>query len=115
MAVVFVTNRAGDHDYTPAEKWGALRFVTSGNYPIFKTTRLREEIIEALIHSTPDDYLCISGSAVVASLCTIVWLELHKQVNMLLYDRQNEVYVLRTIERSNLRMEIERAVDSLQP
>lgn len=113
MAVVFATNRSGEHDYSSAEKYGGLRFITIGNYPIFKTARLVEEIIKALVHSSPSDYLLYSGSGVVASLCTVVWIELHKKVQMLMWDRNERKYVLRIVDKSDLRLEIERAVDAL--
>ena len=60
VPTVYVSNRASTHDYTSASKMGALRFVTIGNYPIFKTARLQEEIITALAYSTKDDYLLFS-------------------------------------------------------
>lgn len=113
MAVVFATNRSGEHDYSSAEKYGGVRFITIGNYPVFKTARLVEEIIKALVHSNPDDFLLYSGSGVVASLCTVIWLEMHKKVQMLMWDRTEKKYVLRLIDRTEMRVEIERAVDAL--
>jgi hypothetical protein len=113
MSTVFVTNRSPTHDYSPAAKFGSLRFVTMGNYPIFKTGRLQEEIIDALIHSTPDDFLVISGSGTIAAMCMAVWLELHGKVKMLLWDRTEGTYVVREINKPMLRVEIETARDKL--
>ena len=89
-------------------------FITVSNYPVFKTARLIEEIIKTLIHSTPEDYLLYSGSGVVASLCTVIWLQMHKKVQMLMWDRNEDKYVLRILDRSELRLEIERAADEVK-
>lgn len=113
-ATVFVSNMSRDHDYGKAAVFGAIRPITSGNYPIFKTGRLQEEIVTALIHSTEDDYLCLSGSSVVAGLCLAIWLTMHKKVNLLLHDRRQGAYVPRTLNRDEMRLDIERARDKLQ-
>lgn len=110
-ATVFISNQAKDHNYEPARKYGALRAITSGNYPIFKTVRLRDEIVQALTHSRPDDYLLLSGSSVVAGLCTSIWMLTHGQVNLLLYDRKAGEYVTRQLTRDAVLSEIERARD----
>lgn len=111
IPTVYVSNRASTHDYTSASKMGALRFVTIGNYPIFKTARLQEEIITALAYSTKDDYLLFSGSSVVAALCMAVWLEMHGVAKILLWDRTEDCYVVRVIEQSRLRIDLESARD----
>lgn len=109
---VFVTNRSSTHVYDSAMKYGALRFVTSGNYPIFKTTRLQEEIIEALINSNEDDMLLFSGSAAIAGMCMSIWLELHKRVRVLLWDRTQDLYVLREFTKQDIRLKIEQTADA---
>lgn len=111
---VYVTNRAQSHDYSSATKHGALRFVTQGNYPIFKTTRLQEEIIEGLAHSQPYDLLLFSGSSVVSAICMAVWLEMHSTAKILLWDRTENQYVLRVIPRQSIRVEIERVAEQIQ-
>jgi len=114
-AVVYITNKAASHDYSRATHFGAIRFVTQGNYPVFKTGRLQEEIVTALIYSNPWDYLLFSGSGVVASLCSLVWFELHSQANILLWDRTKNSYVQRTVEREGMRMLINEMRDKLTP
>lgn len=114
MPTVFISNMSKDHDYGKAAPYGVIRPVTSGNYPIFKTARLTEEIVGALIHSTEDDYLLLSGSSVVAGLCLSIWLTVHKKANLLLHDRRQGAYVPRSIDRDELRLEIEQARDKLK-
>lgn len=102
---------AKNHDYSKASKFGAIRPVTSGNYPIFKTTRLMEEIIEALAESKDGDYLLLSGSSVIAALCMLVWMQMHKQVVVLLWDKRQDDYVERNQSRADIRAEINKTRD----
>jgi len=108
---VFISNMAKSHDYTKAAEFGAIRPVTSGNYAIFKTTRLMEEIVDALAISTENDYLLFSGSSVIAALCMSVWMELHGRVKILLYDRSRQQYVERVLVKKDIRLDIERKID----
>src|ERR1700681_948330 len=101
-SVVFISNLSGEHDYQPAAEFGALKPVTSGNYPVFKTHRLRDEIAEVLAKSTVNDYLLLSGSSMVAGLCMTYWLMIHDKVNLLLYDKKATKYVCKTVSRSEL-------------
>lgn len=110
-ATVFITNMAADHNYESAAKFGAIRPVTRGNFPVFKHIRLIEEISETLIHSSKGDYLAFSGSGFVGALCLSVWLMLHKECRALLFDRQQNAYVLRVIKRDALVINIEKAKD----
>jgi len=111
---VFVTNKSSAHDYNSALSFGALTFVTSGNYPIFKTTRLQEEIIEKLAYSKPDDFLLLSGASGIAAIAMAVWLEMHGTANLLLWDRSRNEYSKRVVLKSDIRLEIERVRDRLQ-
>lgn len=113
-SVVYISNMSRDHDYTAAAQFGAIVPVTSGNYPIFKTSRLIEDIIKQLVNSTEDDYLLLSGSSVIAGICMSVWIMMHKEVRLLLHDRRQNRYVPRVFDRDATLLEIERAVDRLQ-
>ena len=110
MSTVFISNMS-EHDYSSATQFGALRFVTSGNYPIYKTSRLMEEIAETLAESTQEDHLLLSGSAVIAALCMTVWLTYHSRINILLYDHANNVYEERKLDKSSIRVLVERIID----
>lgn len=113
-ATVFITNMAPDHSYESAARYGAIRPVTSGNYPVFKTARLTEEIAAALIHSSSEDYLLFSGSSLIAGLCLTTWLMLHKECRALLYDRAQKGYVPRVIRREEVQIQLEKAKDKLE-
>lgn len=114
-ATVYISNMSRDHDYTKAAQYGAICPVTSGNYPIFKTVRLVDEVVNILIHSKDTDYLLLSGSSVVAGICLAVWFMLHKKVNLLLHDkRQGGQYIPRLFDKEATLLEIERVRDKLE-
>ena len=114
MPTVFISNVARDKDYTPAAKYGAIRAITRGNFPIFKTNRLIEEIIEPLLESNDDDYLVLSGSSIICALCVALWLQMHDNLKVLLHDRASNSYVERHLKRSELRLRIEQVSDQLR-
>jgi hypothetical protein len=111
--VVFVTNMSPAHSYESAVRYGAIRPITSGNYPVFKSYRLTEEIARSLAYSTEDDYLLFSGSSFVAGLCAVVWLMMHRECKVLLWDPKQRAYVPRTVKRDEIRVLIERARDQV--
>ena len=111
-SVVFITNVDKQKSYSGAAEYGSIRAVTTGNYPIFKTSRLIEEIAAILIHSKPEDFLLISGSGTVAGLCLAMWLERHKVAKILIWDSKK--YSMRLIKRETLRGEIAQAEDALR-
>jgi hypothetical protein len=106
-ATVFLTNLS-DHDYTPIAQYGAMRPITSGNYAFFKTTRLLEEVVQALASSEETDYLAFSGSAFVGALCLTVWLIMHKECKALLFDPRQNAYIPRVLKRSDIIIQIEK-------
>lgn len=112
-ATVFITNMAADHNYESAAKFGAIRPVTRGNFPFFKHVRLIEEISDTLIHSSKTDYLAFSGSGFIGALCLNIWLTMHRECRALLFDRQQDGYILRVIKRDALVISIEKARDKL--
>lgn len=110
-ATVYISNLSPDHDYTAAKNYGTLRPVTIGNFPIFKIGRLVEEIATALAASTPDDYLVLAGSSIVASLALAMWLHKHKSCQMLLYDRAAGKYTMRLVATEQFDGALEAAQD----
>lgn len=109
MSKVFVSNWNEEHEegpvpYSTAAVYGALVRVTSGNYPIFKTLRLQEEIARSLEASSDDDYLLLSGSSLVAGLCMTMWMFKHGRCKVLLLDRRERGYVVRLITKSTLQL-----------
>lgn len=98
---VYISNLSPLQKYGSARLYGELVPLTKGNVPIFKTTAIQDEILNGLQDSTEEDYLIISGSAVIAALVMGVWLTLHPTCKLLLYDKREDSYSLRIIERAD--------------
>jgi len=113
-ATVFITNMSPAHSYDSAARYGAVRPVTSGNYPVFKSERLMEEVIRSLAYSASNDYLLFSGSSFVAGICLAVWLHMHKECHALLWDPKQRAYVPRIIKREDIQMQVEKIKDQLE-
>lgn len=111
-STVFVSNLSADHDYSATTEYGVLRPITMGNYPIFKIGRLVEEISKVVVHSTPQDYLVLSGSSVVSSLCLTLWMLRHGTCQLLLYDRGSSRYTMRILAREQLEAAFQYAQDT---
>jgi hypothetical protein len=114
MPTVYLSNMSNMHKYSEAAQYGAIRPLTAGNYPIFKTVRLLEEIVDGLVESTDEDYLLLSGSSVIAGLCVAVWLQKHRECKLLLFDRkagESGKYVVRVVTRDDIVLNIEKAKD----
>jgi len=61
---VFVLNNTG-HDFSDAERFGKLIFVTIGNVSVFNTQRLYIEVKDFLVkhnYNPEVDYILLSGS-----------------------------------------------------
>lgn len=110
-ATVFVTNMSPAHSYDSATRYGAIRPVTSGNYPVFKSDRLMEEVARSLSYSQEFDYLLFSGSSLVAGMCLAVWLYQHSECKALLWDPRTKAYVPRTIRKKDIAILVEKARD----
>jgi len=112
--VVYISNMSPAHSYESASRYGAIRPVTSGNYPVHKTERLLEEIIQALVQSEEDDYLLLSGSSFIAALCLAVWFMLHKRCLALLWVPRQQEYILRTLKREDILTQIVKMQDKVK-
>lgn len=112
-ATVYITNQNPEHPYDTAAEYGTVRFLTSGKYPFFKTVKLQDEIIKGLVDSHEDDYLLISGSAMIAALCLSVWLLKHTKCKVLLYDPSaGGKYAMRVVSRKDIQLAVERTHDA---
>lgn len=88
---VFITNYSG-HDYTKAESYGEIRFVTKGFISFQSLDRVRFQVADSLKETRPDDWLLLSGASIVNVLAVVFWLSMHGRVKLLNYDKTEEKY-----------------------
>jgi NAD(P)H-flavin reductase len=99
MPKVFVINNA-THDYNKAEKFGELINVTEGKMPIFKTDVMKEIFVDSLKSFTDNDYLLISGPAIMCIMAYQVVYEMMRSLNkatikLLVFDAKEQEYIVR--------------------
>lgn len=95
MPRVFITSK-GTHDYTKAEKFGQLVYLSEGTVTQYKLPSIARDFSDKLSDVTEDDFLLVSGlSSMNAVAATIINKHVGK-VNYLLYIRDE--YVVRTIK-----------------
>lgn len=92
---VFITNKGG-HDFSKAERFGDLVFLTSGRVDIYHTDRLvQERIIPGLEGARKTDYLLVSGNPAITAMCLAIWLDRFGEARVLFWDSLYQDYILR--------------------
>ena len=91
MAQVYVPNKSF-HDFSGATQFGELIFLTEGILPLHSVNTLYRTFDRELRESTPDDYLLVSGPAILNAIVASVLSMKHGSINFLLYDRKRNRY-----------------------
>lgn len=86
---VYVTNFAG-HDYTKAERYGEIAYVTKGYVSFHSLDRIKYRICEALQGSDSEDWLLLSGIPMICVVAACYWLWKHKKVKLLIHDKRSD-------------------------
>lgn len=97
MSKVWIVNSAG-HDFDAAKSYGEFIPLTVGRVNIFNVERLLNEFKGMLANHEKDDWILLSGNAVLNVLAVAIVLAKHGEVNMLLYDVIKKEYVPREIK-----------------
>ena len=98
MAKVYVVNNA-NHDYSKAEQYGELVYITKGRVPIFKTSTVRAMLEEGLVDFTEDDYLLLAGPAILSVMASVVLFNKFETVKFLVFDAKQQDYVVRHLNK----------------
>ena len=85
MPKVFVSNYAG-HDFTEAEKYGELVFITKGYVSFQSLDRVLYVCAANQITASEDDWFLVSGSNVITLFAALVWLVRFDKVKLLVHD-----------------------------
>jgi len=92
MPKVFIINK-GRHNYTDAEKYGELVSVSEGSIDKYNPDKIYRDFYEVLNNSTPEDFLLLSGLALVNSIATGIMVALHGKVNYLIFHQRKSNYI----------------------
>lgn len=98
MHNVFVINDM-NHSFEKAGRYGTLAYVTEGKVPIFKTDVARNMLKAGLKEFTADDYLLISGPALLCMMAVLIVRDLIGdvawEIKTLVFDAKEQDYVVR--------------------
>lgn len=84
MTTVWVVNR-GCHDYSDAEKFGGLRYLSESSMNRFDVSAIWRKFEPQLRHSESGDYILTSGLTVMSVVATSVFVHLHGRLNLLMF------------------------------
>ena len=81
---VFVINRSS-HDYSQAEEFGKLVFMTEGSLNRFAVSKMFRTFEPFIQTSKEHDYLLLSGLSVMCSVASAMFADKHGRLNLLIY------------------------------
>jgi len=81
---VLVPNRGG-HDYSAAEQFGELVFVTTGHINRFATGKIYRECMTAVQDSSPDDYIMEVGPSICVTILAACFARQWGRLNLLIF------------------------------
>lgn len=96
---VFVPNRGG-HNYSAAEDFGKLVFLTEGNIRRFAVSTHYRVMIEKMRAAHREDFVLVSSLSILNSIATGILARRFGQVNFLLF--HDGVYVQRSVNFDSL-------------
>jgi hypothetical protein len=89
---VYIVNQSS-HDFTPAEAYGKVKFLSSGSMNRYATNSMIRSFTEALKDSEPNDYIVPCSLNVMNSIACAIFAHKHGRLNLLLY--KDGVYIER--------------------
>ena len=95
---VFVINK-GTHDFSDAERFGEVVFLSNGPLNRFATDRMKEVFEDGLKDSGPHDYILVTSLSVANMIAGAIFARRHKRLNLLIYrlDGESSSYIERVI------------------
>ena len=84
---VYVPNRGSGHDYSSAEEYGSLVFVTSGAVNPYNTGAIYRKWYDALKDSSPQDYIVSTSLNVLCMIGAGMFAAKHGRLNILLFTK----------------------------
>jgi len=84
MPTVFILNRGG-HDYSEAERFGELAYVTHGNLDRFGTNAMYRACVDAFQKASDKDYIVITSLTILCAVACAVFARKFGKLNLLLF------------------------------
>jgi hypothetical protein len=94
MTKVFVVNKS-NHDFSDAEKYGELIFMSEGIVNRFSTNNMIRQFQESMANSTEEDLILLCSLNVMNSIACAIFAHKHGRVNLLLFKESSGRYIER--------------------
>lgn len=91
MPKVYVPNRS-HHDFTDAERFGELVFLTEGYLNRFNINQIFLQCSEAMKDAHIEDYILISSLSIVNAAAASLMAERFGKLNFLIFDQRRYVH-----------------------
>lgn len=91
---IYIANK-GSHDYSSAEQYGELIFLTTGLLQPYGTNQMVKVFTEFIDKSSSEDYILMSGLPVATSILCSLFAKRHGKLNLLLF--RNPGYIAREL------------------
>lgn len=99
MPNIYIPNK-GAHDFSKAEKYGTLTYLTKGRYNLLDIGRMYRNFQHKLELSQDDDWILVAGATIMNILVCSIFAVKHKKLNLLIFvinDKGDGIYKKRTI------------------
>ena len=97
---IYVINRAS-HDYSGAERWGELVYLSDGPVNRYATNKIYRTFEDVLSESSPEDYIILTGLTVMSSIATAIFAHKHSRLNLLIFRPNTHTYAERRLVLKN--------------
>lgn len=101
MGKVYVINKSG-HDYSAAEKYGKLVYLTEGLEDLNKVHTHARRFAKVMHDSKPTDCILLTSLNILCSIACAIFAAKHGCVNFLVFMPWNGKYFKRTIKLKEL-------------
>jgi hypothetical protein len=90
LARVYIPNEGAGHDYSGAEEFGDLVFVTKGLINPFNTGAIVRYWTKALEGSSPDDWIVMTSLNTLCSIGAFLFGQKHGTLNLLIFKKDGK-------------------------
>ncbi len=98
---VYVANFQADRDFTQAEKFGEVVFITQGYLDLKKLDKFRLAFEEFLERADASDYIILTGPSVIKALVIVIWYAKFGYVNILSWNKRENIYIHNVVGLDN--------------
>ena len=81
---VYIVNNSG-HDFSAAEPFGELVFLTEGLFDRYNVTGMYRAFSPLLASSSPEDFILHSGPGVMSAVACSIFAAKHGRLNLLIW------------------------------